>query len=332
MNCDLEKMKKAGIIHKNVKNFIQENIKENMKLLDLANLIENKIKEECKYDCKMPLNTGIGFPTGLSINDCAAHWTPHSYSDKVLGKTDIIKIDYGVHIDGSIIDSAFSYSFSNKYDKLMEASRTSTDIAIKMMRPDTLLSEVGKAVEENMNSYEFMIGDKNYKVKPVRSLCGHTINKYRIHGGKCIPNIYMKEYTERVKEGEFYAVETFATTGSGETYEDLKDCSHYMVNYMEMNKMEKVKNNCNDFYKIIKKYYNTLAFCDRWLVGRLLSKKNKLEKLDNNSIKKYMSGLKGSNIIEYYPPIYDVDKTSYVSQFEESIYIGNECNIILSDQ
>ena len=32
---------------------------------------------------------------------------------------------------------------------------------------------------------------------------------------RLIPNIYMKDYNERINTDEFYAVETFATTGSG---------------------------------------------------------------------------------------------------------------------
>ena len=34
-----------------------------------------------------------------------------------------------------------------------------------------------------------------------------------------------------MKEGEVYAIETFATTGSGETVEK-GNCSHYMVDYL----------------------------------------------------------------------------------------------------
>ena len=36
-------------------------------------------------------------------------------------------------------------------------------------------------------------------------------------------------------------------------------------------------------------------------------------------------------IIERYPPIYDYDKKSYISQFEESIYVGEMKTEILSN-
>ena len=92
---------------------------------------------------KNPIQSGIAFPTGLSVNNCVAHWTPNMNCNKLLLENDVIKIDYGVHFNGSIIDSAFTYCFNNKYESLLEASRTSTEIAIKMARPDQLLNEIG---------------------------------------------------------------------------------------------------------------------------------------------------------------------------------------------
>ena len=86
-----------------------------------------------------------------------------------------------------------------------------------------------------MKSYEIELDNTLYKINPINNLCGHQIKQYKIHAGKVIPNIYIENYNERVKENEFYAVETFATTGSVETYEDNNDCSHFMINYKKKN-------------------------------------------------------------------------------------------------
>ena len=318
-NCDLEHMKKGGEIHLKVEKYIKDIIKPNIKLYDLAVNIENKIKEEC--DLLNIKNSGIAFPTGLSINNCAAHWTPKVNCNRRLTNTDLIKIDFGVHIEGSIIDSAFSFSFDDKYNQLIEASNSSTLLAIKLMRPDMLLNEIGKEIEENMKSYEIEIDNKLYKINPVSDLCGHQIKQYKIHAGKVIPNIYVKEYNERVKEDEFYAVETFATTGNGLTYVDDNDCSHYMIDY---NKKSIVKGSIKDFYKLIYNYFNTLAFCDRWLIGKELKK----EKLNQKKLDKCLLQLKNNTIINSYPPIYDINENNYISQYENSIYV-NEMNTII---
>ena len=326
MKCDLENMIKAGKIHKKIEEYIKNIIKPEIKLYDLALEIENKICDLTNYEKENPLNSGVAFPTGLSINNCAAHWTPKINSIRKLKKTDVIKIDYGVHIEGSIIDAAFTYSFDDKYKNLLEASRTSTDLAIKLARPDMLLSEIGKEIEENMSSYEIDIDNKIYKIKPVRTLCGHEINKYEIHGNKLIPNIYMKDYNKRIDTEEFFAVETFATTGNGLTYEDNNDCSHFMINYNKKIDKKDIVSNSKGFYKLINKYYNTLAFCDRWLIGKQLG----TIKLDNNKINKYINNLEKTGVINKYPPIYDLEKESYIAQFEETIYINEKKTEILS--
>jgi len=331
MICNLSDMIHAGKIHQDINTYIKTIIKPNLNLTNLANDIENKIKNLTNYNQNKPLNSGIAFPTGLSINNCVAHWTPKINSNKLLLENDVIKIDYGIHINGSIIDSAFTYTFNSKYDKLLESSKTSTDIAIKLCRPDMLLSEIGKEIEENICSYEIELNKKIYNIKPVKSLCGHSINKYEIHGDKIIPNIYLKDYNKRVNSNEFYAVETFSTTGTGETYEDIDDCSHYMINYTNNFKKCDIPNNSQNMYKFIIKYFNTLAFCDRWIIGKSVKKNNKNnEPVIEKNLHKYLNNLHKSKIINIYPPIYDTDKTSYSAQFEETIYINDVKTIILS--
>jgi len=67
-------------------------MKPGIKLIDLCEMIE---ETNCRLVEKNGLLQGIGFPTGCSINDCAAHYTPNPGDDTVLGKDDIMKIDFG---------------------------------------------------------------------------------------------------------------------------------------------------------------------------------------------------------------------------------------------
>jgi len=41
------------------------------------------------------LNAGIAFPTGCSLNFCAAHYTPNNGDNTILGYDDVCKIDFG---------------------------------------------------------------------------------------------------------------------------------------------------------------------------------------------------------------------------------------------
>lgn len=49
-------------------------------------------------------------------------------------------------------------------------------------------------------------------VKSVRNLNGHSIGPYQIHAGKSVPIVKGGEQT-KMEEGEFFAIETFASTG-----------------------------------------------------------------------------------------------------------------------
>lgn len=46
----------------------------------------------------------------------------------------------------------------------------------------------------------------------IRNLNGHSIGPYRIHAGKSVPIVKGGEAT-KMEEGEFFAIETFGSTG-----------------------------------------------------------------------------------------------------------------------
>jgi methionine aminopeptidase len=50
-------------------------------------------------------------------------------------------------------------------------------------------------------------------VKSIRNLNGHSIGPYQIHAGKSVPIVKGGEQT-KMEEGEFFAIETFASTGN----------------------------------------------------------------------------------------------------------------------
>jgi methionyl aminopeptidase len=46
------------------------------------------------------LKAGLGFPTGCSLNHVAAHYSPNGGDKTVLGYDDVMKVDFGTHING----------------------------------------------------------------------------------------------------------------------------------------------------------------------------------------------------------------------------------------
>ena len=132
-----DKILKAGKIASEVREYIKSIIKKNMLLLDIAEKIENKIIE---------LDGKPAFPVNLSINEIAAHYTP-SYDDKTLSHG-LLKVDFGVHIDGWCSDQSFSIDLENSDEnkKLIQASKDALDNAIKLISRKIEKKE-SKAVE-----------------------------------------------------------------------------------------------------------------------------------------------------------------------------------------
>ena len=297
---------KGSIIHKKIGIYIRNEIKPSMTLHNIVKLIENKIKEETKFDINYPLDGGIAFPIGVSLNNCAAHYTPnYNDSDILLQNDDIIKIDYGIHIKGTIIDSAFTLHFNPKFDEFIQISKNLTNYAVSLCKPDAILGEIGQNIEEYINSKEIIIDNKIYKLNIMKDLSGHMIKQYQIHAGVAVPNIAI-DYPIRMKIDEYYAIEPFITTGYGKSI--IKNpISHYMLNKNHMY----FNNLCESeikLYDIIKKNYSTLPFCQRWL--------HELYNISDVDLNKLVN----QKIIDTFPPLYDI-KDSIISQFEHTIYV-----------
>lgn len=111
------------------------------------------------------LEAGLAFPTGCSLNNCAAHYTPNNGDNTVLGVNDVCKIDFGTHINGRIIDCAFTLTYNPKYDKLLEAVREATNTGIKAAGIDVRLCDIGEQIQEVMESYEVELDGKIYPGK-----------------------------------------------------------------------------------------------------------------------------------------------------------------------
>ena len=68
----------------------------------------------------------------------------------MLGEKDVLKVDFGVHVKGRILDSAFTLNFDPTYDKLLEAVKAATDtgVRVSVSRVPTLGRIVGRKCEQ----------------------------------------------------------------------------------------------------------------------------------------------------------------------------------------
>lgn len=84
--------------------------------------------------------------TGCSLNHVAAHFTPNGGDSTVLQYDDVMKLDIGTHVNGYIVDSAFTVAFNPKYDPLLAAVRAATNEGVKQAGVDVRLCDIGAAI------------------------------------------------------------------------------------------------------------------------------------------------------------------------------------------
>ena len=157
---ELECLRECGKIHRQLKCELKDYIQPGMKAIDVVNYIESQINSKVNNSSGNHLMGGVAFPTGFSINNCAAHWTPEKEDNTIITEDDLIKVDFGIHRNGYIIDSAYTHSFDGKYENLIEASKEANRVAIKNSGVDAILGEIGRDVKETIESYEETIKNK----------------------------------------------------------------------------------------------------------------------------------------------------------------------------
>lgn len=132
----LSDYRKAAEVHRQVRQYVQTVAKPGVTMSQLADEIEGGVRALTNHqgiEIGDALKAGMGFPTGLCLNNVAAHWTPNpGAKEVVLQYDDVLKIDFGVHVNGRIVDSAFTIACNPVYDNLLAAVRAATNTGLKV--------------------------------------------------------------------------------------------------------------------------------------------------------------------------------------------------------
>lgn len=257
--------REAAEIHRQVRQYAQKVIKPGQSLTEIAETIEDSVRALTGHSGLEEgdaLKAGMGFPCGLSLNHCAAHYTPNAGNKMVLQQNDVMKVDFGVHVNGKIVDSAFTMAFEPKYDPLLAAVRAATNAGIREAGIDARVGEIGGVIQEVMESYEVEIDGTTYPVKSIRNLTGHTILPYSIHGTKAVPIVKSNDQT-KMEEGDVFAIETFGSTGNGYVRDD-GEVSHY-AKVGDVSHVDLRLSSAKSLLNVINKNFGTLPFCRRYL-------------------------------------------------------------------
>ncbi len=240
---------KAGKIAARVLREISEMAKPNEKLIRLCSHAEKKIVE---YGGKP------AFPTNVCVNNIAAHRTSPDSDSSTIPEFGLVKLDIGVHVNGHIADTALTVDIDGSLEGFVAATEDALKEALELLRPDSFLGDLGKRIEKVI---------KAYGLRPIRNLGGHNITRFNLHAGKTVPNVTMRG-TPKVEVGEYYAIEPYATSGSGKVIET--DHIYIFSNVLDAKPMEGTTEKLRQY---LRERYGPLPFAIRWV-------KTKDEKVD----------------------------------------------------
>jgi methionyl aminopeptidase len=288
MNDEIfEKYRDAGVLAAKILRRSAQEIRVGVSYLDLVESIEVQVEEE---------GAALAFPLNLSLNEDAAHDTASPGDARVFTKGDVAKLDLGVQIDGYIADTATTIDLGSN-SLLLEASERALDAAIKAVRPGATAGDLGAAIQKEIECRGY---------RPISNLTGHGLDRYILHRPPTIPNVGVNGGVV-LEEGMVFAIEPFATTGSGHVGEKTRKEIYSQVSQKPVRIpaaraiLDKVKDR------------HGLPFARRWIDGK---------KLDIA-----LSSLVRSQVLHVYPVLSDIPG-SLVSQHEHTVIVTSEGCIV----
>jgi len=282
-----EKYRDAGVLAAKILRRSAQGIRVGGSYLDLVESIEVQVEEE---------GAALAFPLNLSLNEDAAHDTASPDDARVFTKGDVAKLDLGVQVEGYIADTATTIDLGNN-SLLLEASEQALEAAIKAVRPGATAGEVGAAIQKEIECRGY---------RPISNLTGHGLDRYILHRSPTIPNIGVNGGVV-LEEGMVFAIEPFATTGSGHVGEKTRKEIYSQISQKPVRIpaaraiLDKVKDR------------HGLPFARRWLNEK---------KLDIP-----LSSLVRSQVLHVYPVLSDIPG-SLVSQHEHTVIVTSEGCIV----
>jgi len=282
-----DKYREAGRIASAILRHGAQGIKEGASYLDLIESVESRVHEE---------GASLAFPLNVSLNEDAAHDTASAGDARVFTRGDVVKLDLGVQIDGYIADTATTVDLGTN-TLLVKASEAALESAIRVIRPGVTAGDLGAAIQGEIEGRGY---------RPIGNLTGHGLDRYVLHRSPTIPNVRNLSGTV-LEEGMVFAIEPFATTGSGRVGEKTQREIYSQISHKPVRTPS-----ARTILEHVKERYG-LPFARRWLPDR---------KMDIA-----LPTLVRSGILHVYPVLADVPG-SLVSQHEHTVIVTSEGCIV----
>lgn len=268
-------------------------------LVDLCDFGDRLIETECsKLYKKGDIPKGIAFPTCVSVNEIAGHFSPLSEDRTALANGDLVKIDVGVHVHGFVSTAAHSIvvgggPLTGRVADVMMAAWTAAEGVLRKMKPGVKNTEVSKIIQKAAEAY---------KCNPLEGVLSHEVRQFVIDHENCI--IGKENAEQKVEEFEFgpntaFSLDIVMTTGDG--------------------KCTDRENMCTVFKRSLDNHYNLKMKASRFLLSQI----NKrfptfpftLRALEGQRAKLGIAECRNHDLVQPYP-VLSCRKGELVAQFK----------------
>lgn len=196
---EIAKLKAANKIVAQTLNYLRENVKPGMTLLEVDAMGDKFLRN---LGARPSFKGLYGFPNSVctSLNEVIIHGIP---DDTVLKEGDILGLDIGTELDGWYGDAAITMpigKISKEDEELIACAKDSLYHAISIIKEGMRFKELSLEIEK-------FIVDRGYE--PLVKFCGHGIGK-KPHGEPEIPN-YLESGNAKsgpkIKNGMVFCIE-----------------------------------------------------------------------------------------------------------------------------
>lgn len=276
---------------------VQSAVKPGVGFLDMCDLVKREVESRGGH---------LAFPTGIGVNQVTAHYAPQDGDESVFRDEDLVKVDFGVHVDGYVTDTSVSVTFNPEYNLLLEATQRALDAAIATARREPRTGEIGREIHREAARFGF---------KTIENLTGHSVDRYVVHAGKSIPNLYMPGM-QSLKKGEVFAIEPFLTLGSAAGF--VVDAPSRTI-FSIVARKKTGTSELDGFVERIWAERKTLPFTPRWYSAEV--GKDRLPGIINRLVAK--------RILRSYPTLVEASG-SPVAQFEHTMALDEGGLVVLT--
>ncbi len=217
-----------------------------------------------------------------------------------------MKVDFGVHVEGCVADTSFTVTFDPEYQPMLDATERALRAAIEVLRRDRRIGEVSRAISSEASRSGF---------KTISNLSGHTLDRYVVHAGKSIPNVYMPNLPT-LRVNEVFAVEPFLTPREADGY--VVDTDNETI-FALVGRRRLGNKELDDLVELIWGERKTLPFTPRWF----------LQDYNETRLSSLLEELSKRRVLRSYSTLVEASGKP-VSQFEHTMAFEDKGLVILT--